>query len=243
MNLTLILLPLLSLQLHLPPQVDPPTRAQTVVLDDFQDASPGKLPKGWFHLRDRDLKPMIPDYQDAKQRFFVVQEGTNKFVRVYTEGEAHHMMLRVDEQGYGWNLKENPYLSWRWRARKLPAGAREDKVNDAGAAVYVTFDRTDWLGRPHSIKYTYSSTLPVGTVVDTGPVRVLVVASGRDGLDRWKQEFRDVAADYRQLFGEAPPNKPVTVMIWSDSDNTGGVAEADFDDLLIRSSLPGRSRN
>jgi hypothetical protein len=33
---------------------------------------------------------------------------------------------------------------------------------------------------------------------------LIVVRSGTDGLGRWRRERRDVFADYRRIFGEAP---------------------------------------
>ena len=117
----------------------------------------------------------------------------------------------------------------------LPEGAREDdrKRDDTGAALYVVFG-TDWLGRPKAVKYTYSSSLPVGTVVEKGPLKVLVVASAPEtGTGVWVSHERNVAEDYRLLFGDDPPDRPNMLMIWSDSDSTDSVADADYDDIMV----------
>ena len=45
---------------------------------------------------------------------------------------------------------------------------------------------------------------------------------------------RDVAVDYKRVFDVDPPEHPFTITLWSDSDNTGGIAEVDFDDILIK---------
>src|SRR5690625_7612951 len=105
--------------------------------------------------------------------------------------------------------------------------ANEASNNDTGAAVYVTFD-TDWLGRPRSIKYTYSSTLPVGTVVRFGPLRVIVTDTGADGIGDWRQVDRDVVRDYQQVFGGDPPDRPLSITLWRDSDGTTPSAQADL---------------
>ena len=116
----------------------------------------------------------------------------------------------------------------------MPVGANEEKKNDTGAAFYVTFGK-DWLGRPRSIKYTYSSTLPVGTVksYNLGRMKVIVVASGADGFGNWMTIERDVRADYCKVFGSEPPARPLSIMLWSDSDNTGHTAEVDFDNIAL----------
>ena len=49
----------------------------------------------------------------------------------------------------------------------------------------------------------------------------------------WRAYERDVAADYRQAFGAAPP--PVNgVVVSTDTDNTGETAEAFYGDVVFR---------
>lgn len=215
------------------------TGAGERVVEDFQSYSAGDIPHEWKFLRNRRIIPLKPEHFNEREEFFIVEEGRRRFVRVYTEGEAQHIILPANDGeggGFGWSLKEHPRMSWEWRALELPEGAREDRINDTGAAVYVTFD-TDWLGRPRSIKYTYSSTLPVGTVVRFGPLRVIVTDTGLDDIGDWRQVDRDVVSDYRQVFGGDPPDRPLSITLWSDSDNTNSSAKADFDNIRL---LPPR---
>ena len=201
------------------------------VLDDFEDDAAGEWPSPWTYVnKDGEYKP-LSQIMGERKRFYVVEEGGNKFVRAYTDNDSQRISL-TRERHFDWNLGRRPRLQWRWRANHLPAGASETKKNDAGAAVYVTFGK-DWLGRPKSIKYTYSSTLPVGTEVVFGPLKALVVSSGKEGAGSWQTVTRDVAEDYRRLFGEEPPPRPASVTLWSDSDTTGDKAEVDFDDIKL----------
>ena len=55
-----------------------------------------------------------------------------------------------------------------------------------------------------------------------------------DGLGRWIRNERDVVADYKRVFKENPPNKPLYMRLWSDSDNTDSVAEVDFDNVILK---------
>ncbi len=211
------------------------------VIEDFENNGVGKNPTGWKYIHERkELRDVAPEPLKDNDYFEIRQEQGNKFVRVYTKGETTSL-IRLNGEGYNWNLQEHPRLSWRWRALRLPEGAREDedRLNDAGAAVYVTFSK-DVIGRPRSIKYTYSSTLPVGTVVSYGRLKVLVVASAQEGLGKWEQVSRNVVDDYRQLFGGEPPDTPISIAIWSDSNDTGGIATADFDDLALGAALKRR---
>lgn len=216
------------------PHAEADTTRSVILLDDFELDQPGELPQKWRYLstRQRDFIPVEPSLSE-REKVIVMRENGNNFLRVRTEAEALRISLPIES--VGWRLSESPILSWRWRALELPSGAREDRVNDSGGAIYVTFAKRDWLGRPLSIKYVYSSTLPVGTEVSTGNVKILVASSGTDGIGSWVRVSRNVVKDYRRLFGDEPPDEPFAVTIWSDSDNTRSVGEVDFDDLKISS--------
>ena len=207
---------------------------ESLLIEDFQSYEAGTVPSRWEYFSRRDKSFIDPDdLMSEDRRFFVVQEGGNRFIRGFTHGEAQRISLGNERAGFQWQLKQHPRLGWRWRANELPAGAREDDVNDTGGAVYVTFPRKDWLGRPHSIKYTYSSTLPIGRSVDSGPVKIIVASTGADGYGDWVTVKRNVVEDYRRLFGDDPPDEPFSITLWSDSDNTGAKAEVDFDDIRL----------
>jgi hypothetical protein len=61
-------------------------------------------------------------------------------------------------------------------------------------------------------------------------VRDLVVESGTARLGRWLSYERDVAADYRRVFGEEP-GRLIGLAIMTDSDNTGTQAQALYRDV------------
>jgi hypothetical protein len=212
-----------------------PAAAQTSassssVVEDFESYETGMVPSDWKYItRDKEVRPLRPKMKET-QHFRVAAEGGNQFLRAHTKNNAFRITQRNGEE-FDWDLSEQPYLQWEWRANQLPEGASEKGENDTGGAVYVTYGE-DWLGRPKSIKYTYSSTLPVGTTVDFGPLTALVVASGAEGTGSWKTETRNVAQDIRNVVGDAP-KRPVSITIWSDTDSTGGTAEVDFDDFRL----------
>lgn len=208
----------------------------SIVVDDFQDDEPGTFPGGWVFVKSKEKVLSYEETKNPGETVVVKEEAGNHFLRLITKGQAIRYTKRngVD---FDWSLKEHPRLKWRWRALTLPEGASERGKNDTGGAIYVTFG-TDWLGRPKSIKYTYSSSLPIGTVVDFGSLYVIVVGSAQEpGLGEWKTVQRNIMNDYRQIFGDRPPNRPVSITIWSDSDTTGGEAKVDIDDIMF---LPPR---
>jgi len=212
-----------------------PAALNCKLLDDFEAYSPGEPPRSWRDTRGRDLVRLSTEgVMTPRKNVYVRRENGNQFARIYTDAKALRV-VRSRRNGLSWNLEKRPVLQWKWRAEALPEGANEqdDDRNDTGGAVYVTFD-TDWLGRPKSIKYTYSSSLPVGTVVSFGPLKVIVVDSAREPrLGQWKTKVQHVRADYEQVFGQKPPDRPVSITISGDSNTTGDTSEVDIDDLTL----------
>lgn len=204
-----------------------------VVLEDFEAYPVGGIPHRWMRTAGRDLKPITPDHMKPTEYFVIKKEGNRKYTQVYTKDEAMVIIL-PKEAGYTWNLETHPTLRWDWRVHTLPEGGneRESDTNDTGAAVYVTFSFNFW-GSPRSIKYVHSATLPVGTTLSYGTLKILVVASGKSQLGQWLTQERDVAADYKRLFGKEPPDEALSVTLWSDSDTLGGETRADFDNLIV----------
>ena len=206
-----------------------------IVLDDFESYGDGALPVKWKAQLDGKLVPLTEEFVDDNEWFYAKHEAGRKFVRAYANGETVHIN-RENGDSFDWDLREHPRMAWEWRANKLPTGAREDddSKNDSGAGIYVVFSVEGFiLKRPKTIKYVYSTTLPVVTVISYGKLKVIVVSSGLNGTGQWLSINRDVVSDYREVFGENPPNRPLFIRLWSDSNNTKSIASADFDNIML----------
>jgi hypothetical protein len=87
--------------------------------------------------------------------------------------------------------------------------------------------------RTKAINYVWSSNQPVGSQWDnayTANAKMVAVASSSTRLGRWVEESRNVAEDYRHLFGTQPG--PVdAVAIMTDTDNSGQQAQAWYGDI------------
>jgi hypothetical protein len=73
-----------------------------------------------------------------------------------------------------------------------------------------------------TLMYVWDSKLPVGTVVvnpRSDRIRKIVVDSGPAELRRWRDHRRDLAADFRLAFGEAP-GPLISMAVMTDSDNS-----------------------
>jgi len=79
-----------------------------------------------------------------------------------------------------------------------------------------------------TLMYVWDARAPVGSVIinpRSDRIRKIVVDSGPDGLRRWREHRRDLAADFRLAFGE-PPGRLESVAVMTDSDNTRSSASS-----------------
>lgn len=209
-----------------------------VQVDNFQRAPINGIPPDWSVIENDEFVPVERRHLVQGRNVTVLSEGNNRFVRLTTENRWFRILMKNGTQRLDWNIMTHPRLQWRWRARVLPEGAQETRrnLNDTGGAVYVFF-APDAFGRPRSLKYTYSSSLPIGTTFSQGPLRGVVVSTGAEGIGMWRTVERDVLADYRRLFRSEPPGQPRAIVLWGDSDSLSSTSEVDFDDIVL---LPAR---
>jgi len=208
-----------------------------IIVDDFDQYEEGSIASDW-HYVDKDKNLLTAEEAlEPGELFHVQEEEGTKFLRVQTKDESIRL-TRVNDRHYDWNLNQYPKLRWRWRVQHFPEGASEKDKNDVAAAIVVTFDK-DWIGRPKSIKYTFSNNLKKGETVGFGSLNVIVVSSGRtDEAGQWYTVERNLKEDYRKVFGGifgggTPPDRPLSITIWSDSDSTHDLSRADIDFIEI----------
>ena len=134
-------------------------------------------------------------------------------------------------------------LSWRWKIQQpLTAnpGERSRAGDDYAARVFVVFETSLLPLQTRAINYVWAAHEPVGAVFaspHTGNVAMIVLRSGATEAGTWQMERRDVLADYRAFFGEAP-RSITAVAVLVDTDHAGLLAEARFADLRLTTILP-----
>jgi len=153
-------------------------------------------------------------------------------------------------------------ISWRWKTDSLVPGAdnRDKKREDAPLRVIVAFagdfdklpeeeikrfKRAKALsGRelPYAmLMYIWSNHVPVNTVIPsahTSQVKMLVAASGVEGLGQWQKVKRNLADDYQRAFG-ANPGPVFGVAVMTDTDNTHTKAVGEYAEILLECSRGG----
>lgn len=129
-----------------------------------------------------------------------------------------------------------PYLTWRWKVTRLPAGGdfRHAFSDDQAAQVMVGFaDR-------RVLTYLWDTTEPRGASGEASAIPLVhifavVCESGAAHQNQWLAESRNVAADYERAYGRpAPRVKGLRLQI--NSQHTGTIAESYFGEVAFHSS-------
>lgn len=208
-----------------------------VYLEDFEHYKEGTIPSEWYN-RDGDAIPATYDEPIKSEYLYSVeQEDENKFLRF--EGiEAKHLNFPLmDKEGL--NILETPVLKWDWRIHNIPEGGDEgsSSKNDVAASVYVVFDTSRILFKevPVTIRYTWSSTHPVGSEFSKlrGRQRIMVLGTGDEGIGDWQTFERNLVEDYEHFFDKKPPARPIALLILSASDDTRSFTKADYDNFEL----------
>lgn len=160
----------------------------------------------------------------------LVNKDNRTVLRARSEGAASGRFKEVTI-----DLDKTPVLHWSWRVDNLLEGVdeRSKAGDDYPARVYVVFSGGLFFWRTRAINYVWSSNQPEGTRwpnAFTGNAQMVAVASGPERLGQWVSEQRNVAEDYRRLFGEEPGSVDA-VAIMTDTDNSGQSATAWYGDI------------
>lgn len=189
------------------------------------------------------FRSATPFYQTWKIKKWVgnvevdfLQNGSMPFVQLTSDSSSWAFLrkVRVD-------LKETPVLTWTWKADALPRGGdgRFKATDDEAAQIYVLFPGKGLFGSLdyRILGYTWE-TVPAAGTFYTSPknsnAKIFVLRSERDGLDEWKHETRDVAADFKKAFGTDAPD-PVAFSFQIDSDDTHSRAQSGLADIAFKS--------
>ncbi len=209
-----------------------------LLIEDFEKDSIGTLPSGWWN---RDVKRRANHPEESKLYHYYIQaENGNQYLH-FDHTDARHLNLPLKGRE-NVNIYETPILSWKWRVDQIPEGANEvaKGKNDAAASIYIVFD----MGRvalfkkvPKSIRYTWSSTLEKGSEhsIFYGNQKIVVLESGEENTGTgWITVERNLVEDYKRLFGDDPPKRPLAILILSDGDSLNNPAIAGYDDLVLK---------
>ena len=187
-----------------------------MLIDDFE----GGLGPAWA----------VKSFQ-GETAYRVVAEAGGHVLQAESRGTASGLVRKI-----ALDPRDTPVLSWRWKvAGTIPAGDERTKAGDDYAArVYVIFPHW-FFPKTRTLNYIWANRLAKGAILPnayTANAMMIAVQSGPAHAGQWLTERRDIVADYRQAFGEEPP-RIGAIAIMTDTDTTGAMATAWYDDLLL----------
>jgi len=166
--------------------------------------------------------------------------GENLIVRLASDRNSSFGIkreLHVD-------LKEYPFLNWRWKAVRLPRGGdvRRAATDDQAVQLYVAFPPTGFpavLNTP-IIGYIWDNEAPRGWTgrseqVGGGKLRYVVLRNKSDLVGEWHAESRNVYEDFRKLFRDLKGVDTVThgIQFHINSQYTKSEAEGCIGDVFF----------
>jgi hypothetical protein len=161
----------------------------------------------------------------------LVKEGGRTVVRASSKNAATGLIRKIH-----FEPSKYRYLRWSWKiAHTVVGGDEKSKAGDDYAArVYVIFPGL-FFWQMKAINYMWANKLPKGASIPNAYVsnaKMVAVESGNSMAGQWLTEERDLLADYRRLFGTEPQDAEA-IAIMTDTDNTGGTADAWYGEISL----------
>lgn len=211
----------------LPSPTVPVKRAETVIIRvaGFDSAQmQNGVPAGWI----LDRKRGAPDIK--------LEKGSDIYCLHMRSNNESSFGIKT---GIKVNIKEYPYLNWRWKAIRLPDGGdvRKSAKDDQAIQLYVAFTPTgfpEFLNTP-VLGYIWDNEAPKGwtgrsTQIGAGKLRYVVVRNYTDKLGQWYTEKRNIYEDYKNLLKDVksadPPGLTYGVQFHINSHNTRSGADS-----------------
>jgi hypothetical protein len=212
-----------GLILFLIPFLNPTAQEGLLWVDKFsQPAIINNVPEGWT-LKEKEGNP------DIKME----KSGKGFILRLRSENSSFGLNKELD-----FDLKEYPYLNWKWKAAHLPEKGDflKNETDDQAGQVYVLFPRFPSQLNTEIIGYLWESGAKNKGKEGESPAwsksKVLVVQAGSDKLNRWVTEKRNVYEDYKRLFGKEPP-RVGGLSLYVNSQHTMGRADISYGPIFF----------
>ncbi|MGV3741962.1 MAG: DUF3047 domain-containing protein [Burkholderiaceae bacterium] len=209
----------------------------------FSQNQAGGLPEKW--------EPLIIHRNKKPTHYQLIKENNKTIMHARADGASSGLMQHVSIDPLN-----QPWLNWQWRIGNLIESADnyERHAEDSPARIILGFDgdkdsmpfadqilfETAKVLTGHdfpyaTLMYVWENKAPVGTIIDstrTSRIKMIVAASGPEGVGQWRNFTRNIAEDYEKAFGEKP-GRLIGVGIMTDTDNTGEVVDAWYGDLRL----------
>jgi hypothetical protein len=194
--------------------------------------------------------------QKTPTEYGIVEEDGKRVLHAKAVSAASAIVQEVK-----FDINSAPVVEWQWKVRGLIPEADNAVASkeDSPARLFFAFDgdksklsaadRTRFFfskgatgqEAPYAMLiYVWSNKEPVGKVIqnpNTSRVQMVVASTGAAGVGKWQTLSRNVRDDYKKAYGE-DPGPLIGVGVFTDTDNTGGTAEAWYGDIRFLPTPP-----
>ena len=217
-------------------------------------AAPAFAPQGWVtpvKPADKDIV-LVAGFDSAQMEksaptgWLLDRKRGTPFLTLEKGSESYCLHMRSNNEssfgvkrGIKVDIKEYPYLNWRWRVDRLPDGGdvRKTETDDQAVQIYVAFTPTGFPAALNTtvLGYIWDNEAPKGWTgrseqIGGGKLKYVVVRNKTDQLGQWYTEKRNLYEDYRNLLKDSKGDETLElthgVQFHINSQNTRSAAES-----------------
>lgn len=190
-------------------------------------------PSGW-----------VIDVKKGSYNFSVERDGSQLVLHMVSRNNSFGIKKEAHV-----NIREYPFLNWRWKAVRMPPGGdvRSANTDDQAVQLYLAFPAIGWPATLNSpvIGYVWDNESPRGYFgrckqIGGDKLRYLVLRNKSDKTGEWQSEKRNVYQDYKTLFKDIKGGEPNAVthgiQIHINSQHTGTDAESYIGEIYFTKS-------
>ncbi len=202
---------------------------ETLVVGRFSEGLNSEgIPKGWA----------LEKSPSKESKISIEQGKEGPFLHILSVNDTFGLKKEMSS----FDIRKYPYLTWRWKALRLPKGGdiRKRETDDQAGQIYVLFPKFPTTVNTRSLGYIWDSKAPQGfsgTSTAYGKMKYFVLQSGTGKLDQWIWETRNVYENYKKLFQEEPPAAG-GILLYINTQHTKSSAEIKYGDLFFSSQPP-----
>lgn len=210
---------------------------------EFSTSTAGGLPDRWT--------PLVIHRTKKRTRYQLITEQGSTVLHAQAAGASSGLMQHVSIDPFA-----QPWINWRWRiggsistvknfqhdAEDLPAriilgfDGDKDALPFADQVLFETARVITGHDFPYAtLMYVWKNKAPIDTVIDStrsGRIKMIVAASGSEGIGQWQDVTRNIAEDYERAFGEKP-GRLIGVGVLTETDNIAETVEAWYGDIRL----------
>ena len=199
-----------------------------LVVDRFTSGANDKgIPQGW--AQEKDLGP--------QSKIGLGQDKDTHFVQLLSVNDGFGIKKEMS-----FDIRKYPYLTWKWKAARLPKGGdiRKRDTDDQAGQIYVLFPKFPAMVNTRSMGYIWDTLTPAGTFGTStaySKMKYVVLQSGTEKLNQWIRETRNVYEDYKKSFQEEPPQAG-GVFLYINTQHTESSGEIFYGDIFFSAQPP-----